>query len=81
MDVLLLLELLVVPLVLTELLELPLELAELLEVTLELAELLDDEPLLLTEVELRAGWVAFLYEVGVVVAALLIVKVCELLLS
>lgn len=65
----------------TELLGLLLVLAELLGVTLVLPALLADVPPLLTEVDLLADWVALLFEVGVVVAALLIVKGCELLLS
>lgn len=65
----------------TELLGLLLALAELLELLLALAELLTDVPPLLTEVDLPADWVALLFEVGVVVAALLIVKGCEPLLS
>jgi hypothetical protein len=48
---------------------------------LGLPALLADVPPLLTEVDLLADWVALLFEVGVVVAALLIVKGCELLLS
>lgn len=54
---------------------------ELLGLLLALAELLTDVPPLLTEVDLPADWVALLFEVGVVVAALLIVKGCEPLLS
>ena len=65
----------------TGLLGLLLALAELVGVTLVLPALLADVPPLLTEVDLLADWVALLFEVGVVVAALLIVKCCEPLLS